>query len=69
MRSLVDETLSRNTAVVLTSDQIGDLAEIAVKQELSLPVRDARVLFRTVYLGEKNPVSDFLVDLLAPDAK
>jgi hypothetical protein len=53
---------------VLTSDQIGDFAEKTVRMEFARPLRDVRVLFRTVHLGEKYPVSDFLVEIVGPDA-
>ena len=56
---------------MLTSDQIGHIAEGAADADLSFPVSqpDERVIFKATYLGDKHPAVDFLVDILAPDAK
>lgn len=56
---------------MLTPDQIGHIAEAAADADLSYPVSSPRerVIFKPTYLGDKYPVVDFLVDILAPDSR
>lgn len=50
---------------MLTSDQIGKLAEYTAAMDLVWPLgRRARALFRATHLGEKHPTVDFLVEIL-----
>jgi hypothetical protein len=54
-----------------TSDQIGTIAELLARTELSRPVvgRYRRPLFRAVPLGDKYPVTDLIVDVRLADAQ
>jgi hypothetical protein len=56
--------------VLLTSDQIGRLAELIAAKELSRPVmgRFRRALFRATALGDKYPTVDLIVDVLGRGA-
>jgi hypothetical protein len=54
--------------VVLTSDEIGDFAELVAATDLARTVQSPsdRVLFRTIPMGDKYPGIDFMVDILEP---
>jgi hypothetical protein len=52
-----------------TSDQIGSFAELVATRDLSRPVggKYRRPLFRVTSLGEKYPIIDLIVDVIAAD--
>jgi hypothetical protein len=56
--------------LLLTTDQTGDLGQLIAAVDLSRPVmgHHQRPLFKPVFLGDKYPAVDLLVDVLAADA-